>query len=208
MKKIKYLFVISLLAIAFSCESDDPQDLNEKSTTVEAANKLLSGEMVLSTHVKMGTVDKSLLPEGCPTKFYFKWEEEKQKLYVRLPKFTVGAMPFSVMFYCDATYMELNKWEKDEYPEKDWIKFYADNGVVFPYVPEGEEKPVAEGAAILTGYVNPRLEEIEFVVNYNMMNVISHCFRQKIDKSRLENYEEEFKQYEEDLKKYKEEHGL
>lgn len=41
-----------------------------------------------------------------------------------------------------------------------------------------------------------------------MMNVSSECFLQTIDKSRTNNYEEEFKKFEEDLAAYKKEHGL
>lgn len=208
-KLLKSILFVSIILFITSCEKDNPQDLESKNTLVQDANKVLSGEtIVLSTKATLGSVDKTLLPQGCPAKFYFEWKEDIQKLFVRLQKFQVGNMPFAVVFYCNTTYSELNTWEKEEYPEAGWIKFYGNDGVVVPYVPKGEEEPVADGAAIITGYFNPKLEEIEFVINYNMMNVITHTFRQKIDKTRIKRFDEEFKKYEEDLKKYKEEHGL
>lgn len=209
MIKLKALLAIPLLFFLIACEKDEPKKLDiENSKEVLKINNILSGDMVFSTHAKMAGVSKTLLPEGCPTKFSFQWDDKIKKLKVRLPKFHVGTMPFSVVFYCNASYSELNSWEKDEYPEKGWVKFAADDGVVVPYVPNGEKEPVADGAAILRGYVNPETEQIEFTVNYNMMNVVSHCFKQKIDRSRAQRYEQEFKKYEADLKKYKEENGL
>lgn len=199
-----HLLVLSLLFFAFSCDSDNPQKLKK----VQKANKLLSGIVVLSTKAKMSSIDKTLLPQGCPAKYKFEWQEDRQKMKIELMKFQVGKMPFAVAFTAYATYSELNSWEKEEYTEKGWIKFRADDGAVYPSMPEGEDPPIADGAGIITGYVNANTEEIEFIINYNMMNVMSHCFRQKIDKNRINTYEEEFKQYEKDLKKYKEEHGL
>lgn len=208
-KNLTVLFLIGIFLFLNSCEKDSPQKLEkEESSAVQSANKLLADTVVLSTRASMSGVSKTLLEEGCPTRFTFKWDEKIQKLHVRLPKFQVGTMPFAVVFYCNTTYSELNSWEKEEYPEEGWIKFYGDDGAVVPYVPDGVEKPVADGAGIITGYVNPKTKEIEFIINYNMMNVVTHTFRQEIDKNRINTYEKEFKQYENDLKKYKEEHGL
>uniref|UniRef100_UPI0028EA7DA7 DUF4903 family protein n=1 Tax=Hoylesella nanceiensis TaxID=425941 RepID=UPI0028EA7DA7 len=50
--------------------------------------------------------------------------------------------------------------------------------------------------------------EINFIVDYNMMNVRSECFLQTIDKSRTSKFDAEFKKYEADLAAYKKAHGL
>lgn len=207
---IRLLLFLGISIILFSCEKDNPQKLEEKeSTLVQQANKMITGDtLVLSTKATMGSVDKTLLPEGCPTKFHFKWNEKNEKLEVYLPKFSVGTMPFAVYFYCQATYKELNSWEKKDYPEDGWIKFYANNGqVTYADVTNGE-RPEPDGAGIIEGYVNPKTQEIEFIVNYNVMTVITHTFRQKIDKTRIKRYKVEFEKFEKDLQKYKEEHGL
>lgn len=213
MKKQQYInfsFILGILFFVLSgCTQDTPEDLDTKSNTqVAKANALLSGDIVLNTHAKMAGVSRTLLPKGCPTKFYFNWNESKGKLTVNLPKFQVGNMPFAITFESNVTYSELNTWEKEEYPEKDWIKFSTDDARVIPYVPEGTEIPKSDGNAIIIGYVNPRTQEIEFNINYNMMNVTSFTPRQKIDKSRLAHYDEDLKQFEKDLEEYKKKHGL
>jgi hypothetical protein len=58
------------------------------------------------------------------------------------------------------------------------------------------------------GYYNAKTHEIQFIVNYNMMNVRSECFKQTIDKSRLATFDADKAKYEEDLKAYKKEHGI
>lgn len=213
MKKQQYIsfsFILGILFFVLSgCTQDSPKDLDTKSNTqVVKANALLSGDIVLNTHAKMAGVSRTLLPEGCPTKFYFNWNESKSKLIVNLPKFQVGNMPFAITFESNVTYSELNTWEKEEYPENGWIKFSTDDARVIPYVPEGTEIPKSDGNAIIIGYVNPNTQEIEFNINYNMMNVTSFTPRQKVDKSRLAHYEEDLKQFEKDLEEYKKKHGL
>lgn len=83
---VLFLFIIFSLAVV-SCEKDNPQELKENNTLVEQANKLLSDTIVLSTKAKIGTTDKTLLENGCPAKYYFQWNAEKEKLYMRLVKF-------------------------------------------------------------------------------------------------------------------------
>ena len=77
--KATYIFFCSLFAIVLgltACSSDDnlkPKDPNAK--YVEAAKKILNGDIVLSTKATLNGVDKTLLPNGCPTKFGFEWEK-------------------------------------------------------------------------------------------------------------------------------------
>ena len=81
---------------------------------------------------------------------------------------------------------------------------------------DGNVTTVGENAAYnmegsggrVDGFLNVNTQQIEFIVDYNVMNVRSECFLQTIDKTRIDRYEEEFEQYEKDLQKYKEEHGL
>ncbi len=205
---IKNLLFLALFLGFYACEKDEPKTLQEDSNLVEKANELLSGKtIVLNTTASMNGIDKTLLKKGCPVKYTFTWNKETKKLKMKLEKFQVGTMPFGVAFHANATYSELNKWEKDEYKEKGWLKFYADDGNTDYFgVPEGEA-PLTK-AGIVEGYVNPLTQEITFFINYNAMNVKSFTYKQKIDFTRFANFEEDFKQYEKDLKKYKEEHGL
>ena len=61
--------------------------------------------------------------------------------------------------------------------------------------------------ASVDGYLNVLTNQIEFIVNYNMMNVRTETFQQTIDKSRLNNFKAEFEQYEKDLAQWKKDHG-
>ena len=65
----------------------------------------------------------------------------------------------------------------------------------------------AKGSSV-QGYYNAKTHQIQFIVEYNMMNVRSDCFLQTIDKSRLATFDEDKAKYEEDLKAYKKEHGI
>ena len=69
-----------------------------RSGYLKEAKNILSGDIVLSTKATMNTVDKTLLPQGCPTKFNFSWE--KDSLRLMLDGFTVGKMPLIVYFSC------------------------------------------------------------------------------------------------------------
>ena len=73
MKFIKYSLYLILAFITFfysSCSSDQEitqGDADEE--LVESSKSFLNGEIVLSTKATLSGVDKTLLPEGCPTKF-------------------------------------------------------------------------------------------------------------------------------------------
>lgn len=206
---LKLIAVFGFLFIAVACEKDEPQELTEQdSNLVEQANKILNGEtLVLHTRAKIGSTDKTLLKKGCPTRFTFTWNEETQKLKLKLEKFQVGNMPFAVAFVAECTYSELSGWDKDLYPEKGWVKFYSAEGHTQAYgAPEGEADFTKAG--VVEGFVNPLTEEILFHINYNVLLVNTFTYRQKIDKTLLETFEKDFRQYEKDLKKYKKEHGL
>ena len=189
-----------------SCESDDSitQEAPEKSY-IEQAKDILVGDIVLSTRATMNSVDKTLLPQGCPTKFNFGWKEDGN-MVINLVDFGVGAMPFQITFRCACKFMNLNSWEKDEYKGDGWVKFIGKDGNVTSNSDQ-EDNQSGSGATV-QGYLNVKTMETEFIINYNMMNVRSECFLQKIDKTRINNFEQEFAQYEKDLQKYKEEHGL
>ena len=204
------LLVLSFLWIflTVSCSSDEElkradADIN----LVNEAKSFLQGDIILNTHAFMGNVNKTLLPTGCPTKFNFTWSNtDPQSFTISLLDFTVGKMGMIINFNCSVKTMQLNSWEKEEYKGEGWIKFYGENGSV-----SGEDAkgvPSQAMGSIVKGYYNVKTHQINFIVNYNMMNVRSECFLQTIDKNRIKTYEKDFKKYEEDLKKYKEEHGL
>ena len=207
MRIFKTLFLIVSILLGFtSCESDDSitQEAPEESY-IDQAKDILVGDIVLSTRATMNGVDKTLLPEGCPTKFNFSWKEDGM-MVLNLVDFHVGAMPFNITFRCATKFMNLNSWEKDEYKGEGWIKFIGKDGNVTSNS-DHEDSQQGSGATV-QGYLNVKTLEVEFLINYNMMNVRTETFLQTIDKTRINRFEQEFAQYEKDLQKYKEEHGL
>lgn len=205
--KSTFLLLFCSIGLFFSsCSSDEKITQEPPAEELVAKTRgLLTGDIVLSTHATMNGVNKTLLDTGCPTKFNFTWPES-DKMKVSLNNFSVGKMPLVVNFRCNVSFMQLNTWEKDTYKGTGWIKFYGTDGETFSEDGEGSSTTV-KGSAV-TGYFNVDTRQINFIVDYNMMNVRSECFLQTIDKTRIDRYEEEFEQYEKDLQKYKEEHGL
>lgn len=208
-KNIACLSLLFFAVFAFcSCSSDEEiTNSDANSELVKEATNYLNGEIVLSTNATMNGVNKTLLPEGCPTKFKFEWSKtDAQTFTISLLDFTVGNMGMIINFKCDVKTMVLNSWEQKEYTGGGWIKFKGEDGSVWGTDTDGSASS-AKGSSV-QGYYNAKTHEIQFIVNYNMMNVRSECFLQTIDKNRINNYAAEFEQYEKDLAAYKKEHGI
>ena len=208
-KNIAFLSLLFFAVFAFcSCSSDEEiTNSDANSELVKEATNYLNGEIVLSTNATMNGVNKTLLPEGCPTKFKFEWSKtDAQTFTISLLDFTVGNMVMIINFKCDVKTMVLNSWEQKEYTGDGWIKFKGEDGSVWGTDTDGSASS-AKGSSV-QGYYNAKTHEIQFIVNYNMMNVRSECFLQTIDKNRINNYAAEFEQYEKDLAAYKKEHGI
>lgn len=208
-KNIAFLSLLFFAVFAFcSCSSDEEiTNSDANSELVKEATNYLNGEIVLSTNATMNGVNKTLLPEGCPTKFKFEWSKtDAQTFTISLLDFTVGNMGMIINFKCDVKTMVLNSWEQKEYTGDGWIKFKGKDGSVWGTDTDGSASS-AKGSSV-QGYYNAKTHEIQFIVNYNMMNVRSECFLQTIDKNRINNYAAEFEQYEKDLAAYKKEHGI
>lgn len=208
-KNIAFLSLLFFAVFAFcSCSSDEEiTNSDANSELVKEATNYLNGEIVLSTNATMNGVNKTLLPEGCPTKFKFEWSKtDAQTFTISLLDFTVGNMGMIINFKCDVKTMVLNSWEQKEYTGDGWIKFKGEDGSVWGTDTDGSASS-AKGSSV-QGYYNAKTHEIQFIVNYNMMNVRSECFLQTIDKNRINNYAAEFEQYENDLAAYKKEHGI
>lgn len=208
-KNIACLSLLFFAVFAFcSCSSDEEiTNSDANSELVKEATNYLNGEIVLSTNATMNGVNKTLLPEGCPTKFKFEWSKtDAQTFTISLLDFTVGNMGMIINFKCDVKCMVLNSWEQKEYTGDGWIKFKGEDGSVWGTDTDGSASS-AKGSSV-QGYYNAKTHEIQFIVNYNMMNVRSECFLQTIDKNRINNYAAEFEQYEKDLAAYKKEHGI
>lgn len=208
-KNIAFLSLLFFAVFAFcSCSSDEEiTNSDANSELVKEATNYLNGEIVLSTNATMNGVNKTLLPEGCPTKFKFEWSKtDAQTFTISLLDFTVGNMGMIINFKCDVKTMVLNSWEQKEYTGDGWIKFKGEDGSVWGTDTDGSASS-AKGSSV-QGYYNAKTHEIQFIVNYNMMNVRSECFLQTIDKNRSNNYAAEFEQYEKDLAAYKKEHGI
>lgn len=191
-----------------SCSSDEEiTDADANTELVQEATNYLNGEIVLSTKARMNGVDKTLLPGGCPTKFKFEWSKtDAQTFTISLLDFTVGNMGMIINFKCDVKCMVLNSWEQKEYTGDGWIKFKGEDGSVWGTDTDGSPSS-AKGSSV-QGYYNAKTHQIQFIVEYNMMNVRSDCFLQTIDKNRINNYAAEFEQYEKNLAAYKKEHGI
>lgn len=208
-KNIACLSLLFFAVFAFcSCSSDEEiTNSDANSELVKEATNYLNGEIVLSTNATMNGVNKTLLPEGCPTKFKFEWSKtDAQTFTISLLDFTVGNMGMIINFKCDVKTMVLNSWEQKEYTGDGWIKFKGEDGSVWGTDTDGSASS-AKGSSV-QGYYNAKTHQIQFIVNYNMMNVRSECFLQTIDKNRINNYAAEFEQYEKDLAAYKKEHGI
>ena len=211
-KIIKTIFclvaIVGVGLMVASCSSDEEiTQGNADNTLVSEAKSYLKDEIILSTKATLSGVDKALLPEGCPTKFKFDWSQtDDQTFTISLLDFTVGNMGMIISFKCDVKCMELNSWEKKEYTGDGWVKFKGVDGSVWGTDTDGSASS-AKGSSV-QGYYNAKTHQIQFIVNYNMMNVRSECFLQTIDKSRLATFDEDKAKYEEDLKAYKKEHGI
>lgn len=207
-------FISMMICLVFgfmslvSCSSDEEiTDADANTELVQEATNYLNGEIVLSTKARMNGVDKTLLPGGCPTKFKFEWSKtDAQTFTISLLDFTVGNMGMIINFKCDVKCMVLNSWEQKEYTGDGWIKFKGEDGSVWGTDTDGSPSS-AKGSSV-QGYYNAKTHQIQFIVDYNMMNVRSECFLQTIDKNRINNYAAEFEQYEKDLAAYKKEHGI
>lgn len=212
MRQIKTLALFACLIFGImslaSCSSDEEiTDADANSELVKEATNYLNGEIVLSTNATMNGVNKTLLPEGCPTKFKFEWSKtDAQTFTISLLDFTVGKMGMIISFKCDVKTMVLNSWEQKEYTGDGWIKFKGVDGSVWGTDTDGSASS-AKGSSV-QGYYNVKTHEIQFIVNYNMMNVRSECFKQTIDKSRLATFDADKAKYEADLKAYKEANGI
>lgn len=208
MKKLYFLFSLLMATVIglSSCESDDSLT-NEPPAQeyIDKAKEILNGDIVLSTKATMNGVDKTLLESGCPTKFNFSWREDGM-MVLDLSDFTVGAMPFAITFRCATKFMNLNSWEQDEYPGDGWVKFVGTDGNVTTSGDDAEDNQEGSGARV-DGFLNVNTNQVEFIVDYNMMNVRTETFLQTIDKTRIDRFEEEFSQYEKDLEEAKKEQG-
>lgn len=211
-KVFSHLFIFAFafaMSLSFaSCSSDEEiTDADANTELVKEATNYLNGEIVLSTNATMNGVNKTLLPEGCPTKFKFEWSKtDAQTFTISLLDFTVGNMGMIINFKCDVKCMVLNSWEQKEYTGDGWIKFKGEDGSVWGTDTDGSASS-AKGSSV-QGYYNAKTHEIQFIVNYNMMNVRSECFKQTIDKSRLATFDADKAKYEADLAAYKKEHGI
>lgn len=199
-------FLISILMMTqSSCNSDDNLQLAPMSSEYTAqAKEVLSGNVVLSTRAFIGDVDLTRLETGCPTKFNFTWQGDEVE--IRLLDFHVANMPFIVNFQSKARLYTLNSWEQKEYKGSGWVKIYGTDGLSKTADRQGKPLDQKQGATI-QGYYNVLTHEINMDINYNMMNVHSDCFLQKVDKHRIDRYDEEVKQYQANLVAYKKQKG-
>ena len=209
MKKIIYLLLSVCLLCTTSCKKEEQhKEITPTDNRLQQAIDFLKGEVVLGQKVKMQDADKTRLPEGCPTKYTFTWMEKDKKFKMALQQIQPGSMPFAVSLVANLSVMELTDWEKDEY-KGNWIKLYDDKAKTYPYNEDNPEAvPDVTGTySVVKGFYNVDTHEIEFGINYNVMNVTGYIFKQVIDKNRTANYQDDLRDYEEELAEWKLDHG-
>lgn len=220
MNRIKSYFAVLLACIGLlsSCSSDEAitqGDANQ--SLVSEAKSYLTDGIVFYTKATMNGVDKTYYQEtgGCPAVFKFNWSKDDDQTFdISILNFTVGNMGMIINYKCTCKTMVLNSWEQKEYTGDGWIKFYGTDGACWGQDEDGSDfsgDGSAEGSMVkgsfVQGYYNVKTHQIQFIINYNMMNVRSECPIQSIDKSLLANYDKLKADYEVALKKAKEEAG-
>lgn len=214
-KKHLILYLVFIVCSIFaSCSGDERIEQTPVDTEYAAKVKeILKDSIVLRSKAMMATVDKTLLPEGCPLKYYFHWNEGSDKpLNIQLKNFSVGKMPVQIWFNIDCKLTRLNSWERDEYKGDGWVKFIGEYGAT-NYMPnkndtQHEYENGDGGSGYVQGYLNVNTKQIEFSTNFNVMLMQSYVYLQTIDYSKMDTFEEDFAKFEEDLEKYKQAHGL
>lgn len=208
MKKILVAFSALLCCtFFFSCSEEENSKEPISDEYLSVARELLQDSIVLNATAMQGKVNKTLLDEGCPLKYYLSWRSQ-DTLNIQIRKFSVGKMPVTIWFTVNCKFMQLNTWEKDEYSGEGWIKFQGTGGkTVYTAIDEGYEDGDG-GAGTVQGYLNVKTKEIEFVTNFNVMNMSSDVYLQKIDPTRMAKFDEEFAEYERKLAEYKKKHGM
>ena len=172
-KIIKTIFclvaIVGVGLMVASCSSDEEiTQGNADNTLVSEAKSYLKDEIILGTKATLSGVDKTLLPEGCPTKFKFDWSQtDDQTFTISLLDFTVGNMGMIISFKCDVKCMELNSWEKKEYTGDGWVKFKGVDGAVWGTDTDGSASS-AKGSSV-QGYYNAKTHQIQFIVNYKVL---------------------------------------
>ncbi len=205
----KLLFLLMTLVFSHylvSCSSDDDCEdalANEIQSKLDImVRESLVGEHVLFTKVTVNSVDKTLLERGCPTRLFFSWKEDS--LIVSIPDLKIGNMPFAISYESTCTITLLNNWEEDEHVggNESWFKFVGTNGSV------STGDGLKPNGSSIKGYFRPATKTIEFVIDYNVMNVRTVCERQTLDDPQIGDFDTEMAKYMEDLLAYKKENGL
>ena len=80
------------------------------------------------------------------------------------------------------------------------MKFVGTDGNVTTSGDDAADNQEGSGARV-DGFLNVDTKQVEFIVDYNMMNVRTETFLQEIDKSRIDRFEEEFAQTKKTWKK-------
>lgn len=217
-KKIVYIGCLLLCMICFSCSSDEEITQGDANKNlVSEAKSYLKDDIVFYTKATLNSVDKTYydVTGGCPAVFKFDWSKDDDQTFdISILNFTVGNMGMIINYKCTCKTMVLNSWEQKEYTGDGWIKFYGTDGACWGQDEDGSDFSGDGSAAgsivngsFVQGYYNVKTHQIQFIINYNMMNVRSECPIQSIDKSLLANYDKLKADYEVALKKAKEEAG-
>ncbi len=202
---ILIMMVLTMPLSLMSCSDDDDEMNLAEQIQLDgrhAVRRFLNDSIVVSSKVTINGVDKTLLSTGCPTLLFLSWESDS--MWFELPEMRIGNMPFSVSFKAKCSVEKLNSWEEDEHAggQGCWFKFVSNNG----YVSTGND-PYPNGSSI-KGFFNLTSHEIEFVIDYNVMNARTVCERQVLDLSRAKNFKAEMEQYMKDLQAEKKENGM
>lgn len=208
MKKMALLAFAAILAIGQTgCKDDTDETLTQEQK--DAATSALEGDMVVSAHASVNSVDKTLLDGGAPCMFHFE-KTGDGRLTMSQDNFKIGNMPFGICFKIEVELKPLLSLESQVIGDG-WIRIEGKRGriSVDGRMPDSavDESVTGDGSTV-TGYVNPATSKIQMSVTYAMSLVRLRVPEQAIDPSRVENFEAEKAKYEEDLEEYKKSHGL
>lgn len=188
MKKIYAILTCLLLTAGlFSCKSDDPANEAIPAKALQSAKSELNGEIVLFSHAGLGESDNTKTEKGAPTKYTFSWKENNT-LNISIKNLQIGKMPSSIQFSCDTQLQPLSSFENQEHKGEGWYAIKGENGITNAF-----GKEVNKGT--INGFYNVNTKQIEFNINFNMMNAYAKVMEQTIDKSLLGRFDELMKEY-------------
>ena len=101
MRKFLHLAILIYFASCLgltSCTADEEITKSPVSnSSLDEVKTIFKDSIAVYATAMQGTVNKTLLPQGCPIKYHFRWNED-ETLNMQIHDFSVGAMPLTISF--------------------------------------------------------------------------------------------------------------